>query len=403
MSESLQGQSATTAGGDSAQLNMMDPLVLEACWDGTRVYAVKVMNPRPSASNLLVGKTLPEAGALVPRLFSLCGRAQWLAHRMALCAAGVTTEPMPEPWELERMLASEMAQEHLWRLMLDWPALFGHAPRRARFAELHRRLACTRDSRLAFELGGDLLDLVVVELLGGFFGTWRGPRGLREFVECARRGSSVGSALADLIELGLSTTEQDAVPLLPSLSAGAWAQRFGGVPDPAFSRAPTFGGLAHETGVLSRHADTVHPALLLSHRHRCAARLFSRVIDLSECASRLRHPLANDMPTLFDAAPVGDNAGLACVETARGLLIHALKVEGERICEYAIIAPTEWNFHPEGAFVREALDTESDSSAAVSMRLRALALALDPCVPFELRLLDADGVALAVEGDQRLV
>lgn len=389
MSESLKAQPA-----EVAQLDAMGPLVLEVRWDGARVCAVKVIDPRPSAASLLVGKTFAEAGKLVPRLFSLCGRAQGLAVRMALRAAGVATEPLPADWELERMIASEMAQEHLWRLMIDWPVLFGHAPRRVRFAELHRRLASTRDSRLAFELGGDLLDLVVVELLGGFFGTWRGPRSLREFVECARRGSTVGSALADLIELGLSTTEQDAVPLLPSLSAGAWAQRFGGVPDQAFCRAPSFGGLAHETGVLSRHADTAHPALLLSHRHRCAARLFSRVIDLSECASRLRHPMANDMPALFDAAPLGEQAGVACVETARGLLMHVLRVEGERISEYAIIAPTEWNFHPQGAFVREALDTESPSRTAVELRLRALALALDPCMPFELRLLDAEGAAL---------
>lgn len=393
-------QPAASALGESSHFNAMTPLLLEVRRDGDRVRGVTVTNPRPAAANLLAGRSIAEAGPLLRTYSDVCVRAQDVAFRMALRAAGVQTEPPPERWEVERMLASEMAQEHLGRLMLDWPALFGHRPRRERFAELHRRLTCTHDARLAFELGGDLLDLVVVELLGGFFGSWRGPRGLREFVECARRGSTVGSTLADLIELGLSTTEQDAVPLLPSLSAGAWAQRFGGVPDEAFCRAPTFDGLAHETGVLARHAGTVHPALLLSHRHRCAARLFSRVIDLSECASRLRHPLTDDMPIVVDSAPLGDHAGLACVETARGLLMHAVRIDGERIAEYAIIAPTEWNFHPEGAFVREALDTETASSAAAPLRLRALALALDPCLPFELRLLDGDEVALdpAVEG-----
>lgn len=387
-------QSAVAETGEHPHFDAMAPLVLEVRWDGTRVLAASVINPRPPAAHLLVGKTLAEAGALVPKLLGSCGRAQTLAFGMAARGAGVTDASVPEAWEVERALAAEMAQEHLWRLMIDWPALFGQPIRRERFAELHRRLAGARDSRLAFQLGGDLLDLVVVELLGGFFGSWRGPRGLREFVECARRGSTVGSTLADLIELGLSTSEQEAVPILPSLSAGAWAQRFGGVPDDAFCSAPTFGGLAHEAGVLSRHADTAHPALLLSHRHRCAARLFARVIDLSECASRLRHPLANDMPAIVDSAPLGENAGLACVETARGLLMHAVRVEGGRIAEYAIVAPTEWNFHPEGAFVREALDTETASAAAVSLRLKALALALDPCLPFELRLLDADGAAV---------
>lgn len=399
MSDSSIVQSVESAPDENAHFDGMTRLVLEVRWDGVRVRGVNVINPRPDAASLLVGKTLSEARVRVPKLLGPCPYAQGLAYAMAVQAAGITADPLPEAWERERMLAIEMAQQHLWRLMIDWPALFGHPVRRERFTELYRCLAGARDSRLAFQLGGDILDLVVVELLGGFFGSWRGPRGLREFVECARRGSTVGTTLADLIELGSSTAEQDSVPILPSLSAGAWAQRFGGVPDAAFCRAPTFGGRAHETGVLSRHADTVHPALLLTHRHRCAARLFARVIDLSECASRLRHPLASDMPGVFDAAPLGEQAGLACVETARGLLMHAVRVEGGRVAEYAIIAPTEWNFHPEGAFVCESLETEAPSGAALSLRLRALALSLDPCLPFELRLLDGDGRAVELSAE----
>jgi hypothetical protein len=36
------------------------------------------------------------------------------------------------------------------------------------------------------------------------------------------------------------------------------------------------------------------------------------------------------------------------VETARGLLMHEIALDGERIADYFIVAPTEWNFHPQG-------------------------------------------------------
>jgi hypothetical protein len=40
--------------------------------------------------------------------------------------------------------------------------------------------------------------------------------------------------------------------------------------------------------------------------------------------------------------------GRALVETARGLLMHEIVLDGERIADYFIVAPTEWNFHPQG-------------------------------------------------------
>ncbi|MEB0055123.1 hypothetical protein QN402_32190, partial [Pseudomonas sp. FG1] len=78
----------------------------------------------------------------------------------------------------------ENAQEHLWRLMLDWPPLFGHEPRRQRFAILHRRLLrLVEEPQAGFKVGGDILDLLATELLTGFFQSMREPRGLGEFAD----------------------------------------------------------------------------------------------------------------------------------------------------------------------------------------------------------------------------
>ena len=360
-------------------------------WRDGGVDAVAIRNARPHAARVLVGRPVAEALGLVPLLFSLCGRAQGLAATAACAAAGAPGVVRPDAALAERDITIETAQEHLWRLMLDWPALFGHEPRRNRFAELHRRLArVEQDPSSAFQLGGDLLDLVATQLLAGFFRSMREPRGLAEFIDCAEFGGSIGETLAALIRMGSSTPDADAVALSPACSAADWAARLGGMPDPAYCAAPTFDGRAMETGALARQADARLVKVLLAHGHRIAARLFARIIELGDCASRLRHPLQADLPPLLDAAPCGEWTGLACAQTARGVLIHVVRVEGERIADYAVIAPTEWNFHPDGAFAREGVGWQASDRDAALLRLRALALSLDPCVEFDVQLTDTD-------------
>ena len=47
---------------------------------------------------------------------------------------------------------------------------------------------------------------------------------------------------------------------------------------------------------------------------------------------------------------------------------------------YRIVAPTEWNFHPEGAFARGAMAIPADDAARLESDVRWLVASLDPCV-----------------------
>jgi len=91
----------------------------------------------------------------------------------------------------------------------------------------------------------------------------------------------------------------------------------------------------------------------------------------------------------LDAVPLGDGTGLARVETARGLLLHLMQVKDGRVARYVIVAPTEWNFHPQGAFVGEIVGSPAATRDAAERLARRLALALDPCVGFEVAVEDA--------------
>ena len=51
----------------------------------------------------------------------------------------------------------------------------------------------------------------------------------------------------------------------------------------------------------------------------------------------------------------GTGTGLGLVESARGCLCHRVAVAAGRVSDYKILAPTEWNFHPEGPLTRGLL------------------------------------------------
>jgi len=57
----------------------------------------------------------------------------------------------------------------------------------------------------------------------------------------------------------------------------------------------------------------------------------------------------------------------------------------DRIADYQIVAPTEWNFHPAGPFVAALLGAAVPREAA-ERRIVQLAGLIDPCVPFRVEV-----------------
>lgn len=345
-------------------------------WRDGRVDALRVDNSRPLAAHLLVGREVDEAVGLSSAVFSLCGRAQGLAARCAVDAA------LGRPVGADRTpflaVAAETAQEHLWRLLLDWPPLLGAAPRREQFAALHRLLQdAPRDPAAAAEM---LRALVAESGLGE-----PGLAGVDEVLAAMRSAGELGRSLAPLVA-ERSEPCGPATALLPTRPAREWSRALDGLPSSAFCRAPAWAGAPAETGALARCADVPVVATLLAAGRRLAARVLSRVLELGLLAEVLEGRRALQA----DAAAPEPGIGLAWVETARGLLLHAVSVNAGRVVDYRIVAPTEWNFHPAGVFVREAESIRAADAESAVECVKRLALALDPCVSWDVEL-DAEG------------
>lgn len=366
-----------------SSMHIEGSIALDVAWDGVRVASVSIDSSRPlAARRVLEGRTAADVANLVPLLFSVCGRAQAVAAAMAVAAA------RGEEWGSFARQASalrvgvEALQEHLWRLMVDWPERLGLPAARTSFALWHKRLATATESN-AEQLARELDGFVTKELLAGL-DTVRLDQVDPEWLASGDGQGLAGSVGALLQALLHAAWCHDAgkatAPLLPPMTAAAMCEKMGTGLDDAFVRGPALAGIAHETGAVARQQVRPLVAGLLQTGHRIAARVAARTVELSELVHGLRAPQRLIEGRWLDAAPLGPGAGLAAVETARGLLLHAIWLAGARVERYIIVAPTEWNFHRRGAYVAELNEVAADSLEALRQRAEALALALDPCV-----------------------
>src|SRR5690606_7006868 len=90
----------------------------------------------------------------------------------------------------------------------------------------------------------------------------------------------------------------------------------------------------------------------------------------------------------FGALNTGSHQGVAWVEMARGLLVHQVEIDctsgNARVAGCRVLAPTEWNFHPQGVVAQHIAGLNATEPAAtVERRVRLLMAAFDPCVPFD--------------------
>jgi Ni,Fe-hydrogenase I large subunit len=70
---------------------------------------------------------------------------------------------------------------------------------------------------------------------------------------------------------------------------------------------------------------------------------------------------------------------------ARGLLLHRVTLQAGQISDYRILAPTEWNFHPQGV-VAQALGSLRGDPEWVERAAGQLIEAIDPCVGYSLSI-----------------
>lgn len=350
-------------------------------------------------------------------LFSLCGHAHATVANLALDAAlgrGLAVQSPPRA-----TLALHTVREHLRRIALDWPRLArsapgdagveAHADSGADAAAARTLAACPLFARGAAAspveaaaaapwMQSALLGMPPREWLAAWE---RDPAGwLSDWCRSAR--GPAAEALRGCLPLA-GMLLPDVAPLRVHADAAAlreWTMqadaqcRIDAQRDVPFDArgderdatrtapAPIWRNACAETGVWTRLREP-NPHGLNTPLLRLGARLAE--------AARLALPDADgrDGTAWLDlgALPLGEGEAIAWAETARGLLMHRLVLDGRgdaaRVAACRVVAPTDWNFHPDGAVARLLERLPRDAVPAARRRLALAAAAYDPCVPFE--------------------
>ncbi|MFO8003853.1 nickel-dependent hydrogenase large subunit [Thioalkalivibrio sp.] len=372
----------------SADVPVEGSVRIQVVWDGARVDAARVTSRRPQPQSLLHGRELVDASVILPRLYSICGDAQGVAAMAleALTTSGELDPPATQPWR-ER-LRLETVREHLWRLGLDWAQAAGFEP----FPEPVKSLLSAREGLLEDR---DMAAGWARQTRDALFGTARPAR--------------IDASVPESLQAWIEHADTPLAGLLRSLAGrleGVGRARFSPLPsgcaewlladaarrlrsDPDYHWRPDVAGQVFEMGPAARSSGGAR----LNDGRRVSGptmdawtRVVARVFELE----RLLDALENHRPAMGELTGWRDeDAAVVSVEMARGVLMHWVRLEAGRIADYRIVAPTEWNFHPQGACREGLLGMEAGGEQELEERVRLHVMALDPCVRHELEVFRA--------------
>ncbi|MDD5275138.1 MAG: nickel-dependent hydrogenase large subunit [Methylovulum sp.] len=372
---------------------------------------VNIASSRPeAATQVLLGKTPEQLLDTVPLLFTLCGNAQSYAALLACRAAqGRASEPALDTARV-MLVQLETLREHAWRILLDWPVFTGLAPDKKALAALFkfdaqfkRQLfqdgeAFKSDSRpdvdgvQLMRLIDELATLIDAAIFNGCmadFQTLSTEAQLRGWLQ--QSGSLPAGLLDYLYSRNWAAVGQNNVACLPELEKDALDRQMQQDGLAAFVRTPHWQGRCFETTLLNRQlAQPLIVELRGRYGHGLIVRIVARLLEVAGIPAQLKQLLAQIKDHKPTPAISTTSAGMALVQVqaARGLLIHRLVLRQGRVYDYRIVAPTEWNFHPDGVVVQSLRRLQAQSTDDLRRQAELLVNAIDPCVRYTLKLID---------------
>lgn len=359
-----------------------------------------VMGQRPVLGTGRLGQLLRgQRGDDVVRglgsVFTLCAHAHRQAAVLALAAAQRQT-PCGNAAQPPVALWLETARDHLRSMALDWPQRLpetGVAGPDLKWLRdcplpLVAKHAPT-DAAAALNQLGQLRGWLEEHILGQSIGQWQRdcatPEAFADWCQSQAtrlppaRFLSAWQPLASRLQLParcLQVLHQDLTLQNRQLIELAQAM----VHQNGFVQQPTWHGQCAENGPWARLRHGPQPeGALRSAWWRLSAR-WQELLALAQAASD-----ASDGPDATGAGGMlstgalwlAQGQALGWCEMARGLLLHWVLLDAEGgVLDYRVLAPTEWNFHPQGALAQAVAALATDDQASAAM----LAAAFDPCV-----------------------
>lgn len=364
----------------------------------------ELVSSRPAGfARVFAGLEVAELERRLPMIFSVCRQSQAAALAAARAAAEGREMAADRARQFPVTVAGEALFEATRALSLTLPGSLSIRPDPA-IAAAHgawTRLA----ARAAGTANGngpgveqamrDLAEACRKALLGPAAELARDEIELRRWA--GRRETAAARFLAELFERRWTDAGVSTTGFAEDADAHALAARLAAADGEAFAATPGLDGAPAETGALARmRADGLVQSVVDRHGCGLLARLVARLCE----AGRLIDGLLRGTPavspgteTVASVSPApGWGAGI--VQSARGLLIHALRLDGGTVADFRIMAPTEWNFRRDGpaqlslaAAAGRILAEPADRQGLLAFLVAA---AYDPCLPLSVTVEHAE-------------
>ena len=372
----------------------------------------RITSSRPEkAAQVLLGKTPEQVLDIVPLLFTVCGNAQaYAALRACRIALGLDAEPVSDA-SRNMLVQIETLREHAWRILLDWPVFTGVVSDKHALTALFKfdaqfKRYLFRDGQ-AFKLDShsdiditqlirlidELEALIAACIFNGQLAGFRQLNTEAQLRDWLQQNESVAASLVNyLYDKGWAGAGQNSVACLPELESDTLNQQMRENDWAVLSRTPQWQGSCFETTALNRQWS--QPLIIdLQNRYGngLIVRVLSRLLEVSGILLRLKlgwASITSDQEELVVSAVVDNEVGLTQIQAARGLLIHRLALRQGKVSDYCIVAPTEWNFHPEGVVAQSLAQLEAENPSDLRKQAELLINAVDPCVQYALNLTD---------------
>lgn len=355
--------------------------------------------PRPAipVERLALGKPPEAVPALFGRLFSLCPMAHAKAAATALEAALEISVPPSLALLRDLQADVELIRELGLNLLLSdgrispWPPRLIALCRRLIEAlggdAAHWPTAAFEPDAAAFRTSLAELRALASALLGNLWherepdletvGHWQ-ARDACAAADWMRRASLPGWA-----DFGRCSADE-----LPAFSDSMLEAALGPGPARVNPACPEWAGRPRETGCLIRQSSVplIREALAV-YGNGLFTRMLARIVELKFLVEGLAGGAERLAPVEPGPPPRRSGGiGVAQTEAARGRLMHRAVVAEGRVCDYRMLAPTDWNFHPRGVVYRALLGAAAGDADSARARIEAFLGVVDPCVGHRLIL-----------------
>ncbi len=380
---------------------------------------VEILSSRPVyASQVFVGKPVIESLNMLPLLFSICGVAQACAGiRACEQALGHQISSYAEQVR-DKLVRMETLREHLWRIFLDWPNFLENQSlnKKIQTQTMSDIIKCQQDYR-KFLTSGSNPFLLEQDISPVSTENSQPIRQLNRLLEKSIFAMSPAQWLEidtiEKLQYWYESSETVTANLLKKIHQNEWQglgrnntkglftsttdalesegfdlstlrEQF---EDKNFVKKPQWYGTCCETSSLTRVDSALLQDLYNYWGNGIMSRLVARLTEMAQIAHSLlddvEQPIQNFSKNRSDI--LGDGDGIGIVSAARGLLIHHVCIEQSQIEKYQILAPTEWNFHPQGVVAQSLIGLEGGKEQ-INRQADLLINAIDPCVGYKFHI-----------------